>query len=650
VMGAPLDDVELEAEQGLAFLKRSRQPLTEAMLHCGVLLPLAALRGRSAKPQGFDGAELRIGDFVGDDFETPSICLAFYCFAMTRHAYLFEAAPEWRHASSKVAMIGQLLPDGPTLVEASFFRALGLLKPGFVADGEQPAALAEAQALHDRFVAWAEHGPANFLHKALLIAAELARVRGDQRAAMELYARAIDAAAEAGFAHCEALCNELYARFWLEQQQRQLASNFIREAYFHYQRWGASAKCRQIEEQWPQILFRAIELRRTAASSSGNFGGVSSSVAMLDLQSLLKASRLLSQEVQLEALLRKLLGVVLENAGAQYGAIVLCEEDRLVVEAVGGFSEGAVVEYERVGAAPDAASGHDTPSLPLELLEYVQLTRALLVLSHPADDVRFAQSGYLAARRPKSVLVLPVLNQGRMVAVIYLENNLLEGAFTERHVKTLELLGAQAAISLVNARHVENLERKVAERTQELRQMSMKDGLTGIANRRSFDERLAGEWRRALRTGKPLSLMMIDIDHFKPFNDHYGHVEGDRCIRAVAHTLEQVVNRSTDLVARYGGEEFVVVLPDTEADAARWLAKACLEAIAALAIPHAHSSASAQVSISVGLCTMTVEVEVGAEKLVTRADQALYQAKRGGRNRVCAWGPSDRTEAAALAP
>ncbi|MGQ0800357.1 MAG: diguanylate cyclase domain-containing protein [Pseudomarimonas sp.] len=637
VMGAPLEDVELEAEQGLAFLKRSRQPVTEAMLRCGVLQPLAALRGKTLKPQSFDTHEQRIGSLLGNDFETPSICLAFYCFAMTRHAYLFDAAADWRSCSARLAMIGQLLPDGPTLVETSFFRALGLLKPGFIDADALPDAIAEAQAIASRFDVWANDCPSNFLHKALLLAAEVARMRNEPRAAMELYARAIEAATDSGFAHCEALCNELYARYWLEQQQRQLASNFIREAYYHYQRWGAAAKCKQIEAQWPHIVFRAVELRRSTSSSSGNYGGVSSSVGMLDLQTLLKASRLLSQEVQLEALLQKLLGIALENAGAEFGAIVLCDEDSLQVEALGRFGEGVMMEYERVARAGDDDLRDTSRKLPLELIEYAQLTRSLQVLNNPAEDIRFAHSAYLAERRPKSVLVLPVLNQGRLVAIIYVENNLLEGAFTERHVKTLELLGAQAAISLVNARHVENLERKVAERTEELRRMSMKDGLTGIANRRSFDDRLASEWRRGLRTGKALSLMMIDIDHFKLFNDHYGHVEGDRCIRAVAKALEQGVGRSTDLVARYGGEEFSVILPDTDHDSARWLADSCLQAIAALAIPHAQSTSSAWVSISIGVRTLVVDAETGSEQLVTGADQALYAAKRAGRNCYRVW-------------
>jgi diguanylate cyclase (GGDEF)-like protein len=634
VAGLPLEDIELDARQGLAFLQRSGQPNTIAMLHCGVLQPIAALRGQSLRPTSFETAEAAIGEWLNGDFETPSVPLAFYCFAMTRHSYLFDAPARWKQTSVRAAMIGALLPDGPTLVETLCFRALGLLQTGFVDEVERPAALDEARALQARFSAWAAHSPHNLQHKALLIGAELARVDGDIRAAMELYARAIDAAAEAGFIHYEALANELYARFWLAQGQQQLASNFIREAYFHYQRWGATAKCRQLETRWPQILFRAIELRRTLSTSTGSSTGISSSLGMLDLQALLKASRLLSQEVHLDALLQKLLGVVLENAGAHAGAIVLCEESGWTVETVGRYEEGRKLAFDRLGLAASGAAPH----LPPELIEYVQLTRERLVLNQPASDARFAHSRYFASRQPKSALALPVLTQGRLIAIIYLENELLEGAFTERHLKTLELLGAQAAISLVNARHVEQLERKVAERTEELRQMSMKDGLTGIANRRSFDERLAGEWRRARRTGRPMSLLMIDIDHFKPYNDHHGHVEGDRCIRTVAQTLSRVINRSTDLVARYGGEEFAAILPETDADTARWLADSCLKALADLALPHHASTTGPFVSISVGVCSMAVDGEFESETLVTRADQALYEAKRGGRNRVGVWG------------
>jgi diguanylate cyclase (GGDEF)-like protein len=236
-------------------------------------------------------------------------------------------------------------------------------------------------------------------------------------------------------------------------------------------------------------------------------------------------------------------------------------------------------------------------------------------------------------RQPKSVLCLPVHTQGKLVALVYLENNLMENAFTPRHQQTLELLSSQAAISLVNARLYDSLEQKVQLRTEELRQMSMRDGLTGIANRRSFDERLAVELRRGLRSHAPLSLLMVDIDHFKQFNDHGGHFEGDECIKAVAAALAGAVSRAGDLVARYGGEEFAMLLPETDSDAAIGVAESCLRAVAELRIPHASSSCGEFVSVSIGVCTLVVGADATPATLITRADQALYQAKRAGRSR-----------------
>jgi diguanylate cyclase (GGDEF)-like protein len=328
-----------------------------------------------------------------------------------------------------------------------------------------------------------------------------------------------------------------------------------------------------------------------------------------------------------------MLDVLLENAGAEHGAIILLDEDRLIVEAAGGLTDGRRFDCQLISRPLLDLCAGDRPALPTAVIEYVQLTRATLLLNNPAADARFGQDAYLRQRQPKSVLCLPVHTQGKLVALVYLENNLMENAFTSKHQQTLELLSSQAAISLVNARLYESLERKVLARTEELRLMSMKDGLTGIANRRSFDERLAVELRRGLRSQAPLSLLMIDIDHFKQYNDHHGHFQGDDCIRAVAATLAGVVSRASDLVARYGGEEFAVLLPETDAEAAAQVAITCLDAIAALAMPHANSPAGERVSISIGVASLIVSPQASPATLITRADQALYQAKRDGRNR-----------------
>jgi diguanylate cyclase (GGDEF)-like protein len=637
LMGTPLAELVVECEQGLAYLRRSHQPSIETMLRFGVLQGALALLGKTPDARRFDTPECSPTAYFQQAGEAPSIALAFYSAAMIRHAYLLDDREQWLLNSQRLGMIGMFLPDSPTMVEASFFSALGLLKPGFVDAAGQAAALAEAQALLDRFNLWAEYCPPNFRHKALLISAEMARVGGDERVAMDLYAQAIDAATQSGFAHDEALCNELYALFWETQVQKQLSSNFIREAYFHYRRWGAAAKCRQIEARWPHIPFRTIELRYSSLDQASSYRQGSEQAGFLDLQSLLKASQLLAQEIHLEALLQRMLGVLLENAGAEFGAIVVVDEenDELVVEVLGRLSGGRLIDCSRVGRRLADTRKDTHPPLPSGLIEYVQLARSALVVNDPAGDERFGQSRYLDERRPRSVMCLPVVSQGKLVAVVYLENNLMENAFTNKHQKTLELLSAQAAISLVNAQLIESLERKVHARTEELRQMSMKDGLTGIANRRSFDERLGVEWQRGLRSGAPLSLLMIDIDHFKLFNDHYGHQEGDRCIRAVAQTLQQVASRASDLVARYGGEEFAVLLADTDDLAATRIAEQCLAAVAAMVMPHAVSAVGLHVSISIGICTLNVDEQAASERLITQADQALYQAKRSGRNRYC---------------
>lgn len=167
-----------------------------------------------------------------------------------------------------------------------------------------------------------------------------------------------------------------------------------------------------------------------------------------------------------------------------------------------------------------------------------------------------------------------------------------------------------------------------------LKGLSTLDGLTGIPNRRAFDVRLAQAWSQACREGGTLSLMMIDIDYFKRYNDHFGHVQGDECLRQVAKAIAQSVNRPYDMAARFGGEEFACVLPETTLQGALILAEKIQARIRQLANAHPGSEVSEWVSLSIGVASLQPRVDREPSELIALADQQLYQAKHNGRNQI----------------
>lgn len=196
---------------------------------------------------------------------------------------------------------------------------------------------------------------------------------------------------------------------------------------------------------------------------------------------------------------------------------------------------------------------------------------------------------------------------------------------------------AMARVDVTNlVRRTQDLENRV----HRLARDSATDALTGLANRRQFDAVLAVEWNRAARSQAPLSLLMIDIDHFKRYNDHYGHLTGDRCLQRVAATLKACARRAGDLVARFGGEEFVLLLPGVALDEACETAQQCLERMQELAVPHAASPVAGFVTLSIGVASHVPDANASAASLINAADVAMYRAKSGGRTRyevACQW-------------
>jgi diguanylate cyclase (GGDEF)-like protein len=232
--------------------------------------------------------------------------------------------------------------------------------------------------------------------------------------------------------------------------------------------------------------------------------------------------------------------------------------------------------------------------------------------------------------------VIPICFQDQIVGALHLESATPD-VFTPATMLAFEAFADQIAgairLASVNER-LEETTRHLGSAIETLHRISTQDGLTGVANRRHFDETLAIEWRRAARSRAPLSLLMLDIDYFKPFNDTAGHQAGDECLRHVAQVLRESVQRAGDMVARYGGEEFAVLLPETGADQALQIATRLRERVEAVALPHP-SSPLGYVTVSIGVTSIVPPRDgSGSGDFVRVADAALYDAKRQGRNRV----------------
>jgi diguanylate cyclase (GGDEF)-like protein len=251
---------------------------------------------------------------------------------------------------------------------------------------------------------------------------------------------------------------------------------------------------------------------------------------------------------------------------------------------------------------------------------------------HPDSDAtaRIVEEGM------RSSLTCPLTAMGRTVGFLFF-SSMTPGVYTQGHVAFMRQIAGQLSMIISKSTLYKDLletKERLEAANRELESLASADGLTGVANRRAFDSGLEREWRRAERARSPLSLLLIDVDFFKPYNDRYGHAAGDDCLRGVAATLAVGARRAGDLVARYGGEEFGVVLTDCSDESARQLAERLRERIAGLALPHDASEVAPHVTISVGGATAMPRSGATAGDLVRAADEALYEAKRTGRNRV----------------
>ncbi|OCR00907.1 hypothetical protein BCD67_24420 [Oscillatoriales cyanobacterium USR001] len=308
---------------------------------------------------------------------------------------------------------------------------------------------------------WMQNYPINHQHKWHLIEAEKYRVLGNKAEAIEHYDRAIFLAKENQFLQEEALANELAAKFYLAWGKEKMAQNYMQEAHYAYTCWGAIAKVKYLEKKYPKLLtLTSITTQIKGNTTTRTSSGIDTS-ANLDLATVIKASQAISGEILLDKLLVSLMRIIIENAGAQTGYLLLKKSDTLTIEAIGKV-EGDKITLSLIPDLPLAEV------LPMTIINYVERTKKSAVLNNATTEAMFATDPYIIAHQTKSILCTPIINQRHFRGIVYLENNLVEKAFTSERLEVLKLLSSQASISLENALLYQTLEQKVQERTAQL--------------------------------------------------------------------------------------------------------------------------------------------------------------------------------------
>jgi PAS domain S-box-containing protein len=438
--GAPLDAVIRTCDGALAFAERIRDPgfHTAFLFMRGVA---RLLKGELPNPPSINEGGFREHAFVdlmnrSGFLSTLAHYYVFKSWSLFALGRLDEARP---FVEQGAAMLG-CIADQPHVALHAFHQSLLLLVPGRAPSTSDERARVAAN--QERLEVAAAFCPANYLHLYLLVEAERARDAARFSDAAALFDRAIDAAAESGTLYVEGTASEWAGRFWLAQAREDLAAPYLERARRAYGRWQAHAKVRALDDELGAVLGRSGARPRADE-------------AVLDVETLMKMTRAISGEMELQRLTAALMRIVIESAGAQRGVLLLEENATWEIVARGELGANAV-EVSRpldMDRSDLVAAG---------VVRYVARTRERVVLDDAAAEEQFADDPHLRARRTKSLLCAPVLGRGRLMGIFYLENDLTTGAFTHARVQLLEMLLAQTAISLENARIYEALRRSEA--------------------------------------------------------------------------------------------------------------------------------------------------------------------------------------------
>ena len=467
--GDALAETQGEAEQGLEFAHKARFGLVIAIITAQLQL-IRTLRGLTPAFGCFDEEQFDERRFEHDLASQADLALA-ECWYWIRKLQARVLAGDYRSAIDASSKARPLLWTSPSFFETAEYEFYSGLCRAALCDCTLPDERCnhfEALAAHYRQLeVWAANCPENFENRAALVGAEIARLEGRELDAEHLYEKAIRSAHANGFVHNAALANELAARFYAARGFENIANAYLQEARYGYLRWGANGKVKQLDHLYPYLGEEAPA--RGPASTTvapvellvyphlknepdpGPTSTIVAPVELLDLATVIKVSQAVSGEMVLEKLIDRLMRAAIEHAGAERGLLIVPRGDKLQMEAEATIGGEGVTVHLRDGTPTPAA-------LPESLVRYVMRTREIVILDDASVQTQFSADPYIVRCRAHSILCLPLVNQTKLIGILYLENNLTPYVFTPGRVTVLKVLASQAAISLENSRLYRDLE------------------------------------------------------------------------------------------------------------------------------------------------------------------------------------------------